>query len=410
MKLSAERTLLLASAFASVGLLAGGASAQPQKEPPPSVRSRFVAPSTGASDRVEGWSPGLLLGGTFNLSDNRSVVGRVDGTGVTAGFMMEGSLDYNKEAHESRTTVSAVGGVTRTPALDAWVKTRDLFSLDSIYLYHIQPWFGPFGRLALDTQLFAGSDPQQEPTTYLIARADGTTDTITGTRLHLNDPLQPIQFKQSAGLFVQPLNRESILLEARVGVGALEIIAPGVLTLDDKKRTLEVEVKELSSFSQIGAESMIEASGTLRDKQIRYKVGLALLVPVKFTNLPANDPRGPLELTNVDALGSLSLKIVEWASLDYQIHLVRRPQFVDAWQIQNNLLLTLALVMGSKVPPLPLCVPCRPGPLGKPPAPPQPEVAPDPAATPAPVPATAPVPTPRSTPDPAPTPAPAPTP
>ena len=180
MKLSAERTLLLASAFASVGLLAGGASAQPQKEPPPAVKSRFVAPSTGASDRVEGWSPGLLLGGTFNLSDNRSVVGRVDGTGVTAGFMMEGSLEYNKEAHESRTTVSAVGGVTRTPALDAWVKTRDLFSLDSIYLYHIQPWFGPFGRLALDTQLFAGSDPQQEPTTYLIARADGTPTGFSG--------------------------------------------------------------------------------------------------------------------------------------------------------------------------------------------------------------------------------------
>ncbi|WP_437721235.1 hypothetical protein [Sorangium sp. So ce861] len=361
------------------------------------------APATDPG-RVEGWSPGLLLGGTFNLANNRSVVGQADGTGISAGFVLEGSLDFNKAAHELRMTLGAGAGVTRTPALDAWVKTRDALAFEAIYLYHAVPWFGPFARFALDTQMFPGSDPRSAPTTYAITREDGATEATTGTRLHLSDPFQPVTLKQSLGVFVQPVNRESVLVEARAGAGAQEVIASGVLALGDDDGTPEVEVSELSSYSQLGAEAVIEASGALRDKQIMYKAGIAVLLPIVYSDLDAGDERGALDLMNVDIVGGLTFKLVEWASLDYQLHVVRQPQLVDAWQVQNNILLTLSYAVGSKVPGLPPCVPCRPAPAKAAPVPAKAEPAPTPAPTPAPEPA------PTSAPTPAPEPAPAPTP
>ncbi|WP_434045573.1 MULTISPECIES: hypothetical protein [Sorangium] len=375
------------------------------------METKYVeAPATDPG-RVEGWSPGLLLGGTFNLANNRSVVGQADGTGVSAGFMLEGSLDFNQAAHELRMTLGAGAGVTRTPALDTWVKTRDALAFEAIYLYHVVPWFGPFGRFALDTQMFPGSDPRSAPTTYAITRADGTTEAITGTRLHLSDPFQPVTLKQSLGVFVQPVNRESILVEARAGAGAQEVITSGVLALGDDDGTPDVEVSELSSYNQLGAEAVIEASGALREKQITYRAGIAALLPIVYSDLDAGDERGALDLMNVDIVGALSFKLVEWASLDYQLHVVRQPQLIDAWQVQNNLLLTLSYAVGSKVPGLPPCVPCRPVPTKAEPAPaPVATPAPEPAPAPTPAPEPAPAPAPEAAPTPAPEPAPAPAP
>jgi hypothetical protein len=46
---------------------------------------------------------------------------------------------------------------------------------------------------------------------------------------------------------------------------------------------------------------------------------------------------------NIDLGGQLSFKLVEWASLDYQIKAVREPQVLDGFQVRNSLLLTMGL-------------------------------------------------------------------
>ncbi|NUQ76590.1 MAG: hypothetical protein HUU21_23870, partial [Polyangiaceae bacterium] len=351
----AKRIVVAASAVASIGLLARAASADP-----PAVQTTYVEKPKGADERAQGWAPGLLVGATFNLTNNRSVVGQVDGTNLSAGFVLDGALDFNKGPHELRNTLAAGSGIARTPALEAWVKTRDELAFESIYLYHIVDWFGPFARFAMNTQIFPGSDPRATPTTYAITYTDGSRETITGTRLHLSDPFQPMTLKQSLGVFAQPLNKESILLEARAGLGAQEVLASDVLSLADDAATPDVEVNELASFNQLGAEAVVEASGAIREKQILYKAGVSVLLPLVYSDLPEGDDRNSIDLMNVDIVGALSFKLVEWASLDYQLHMVRQPQLVDAWQIQNNLLFTLSFATGTKVPvppPPPPCVP-----------------------------------------------------
>ena len=80
-------------------------------------------------------------------------------------------------------------------------------------------------------------------------REDGSTETITGARLHLSDSFQPLTLKQSVGVFLQPVNNDTVPVESRAVAGAQEVIASGTLALDDADGTPEVEVKELSGFS-----------------------------------------------------------------------------------------------------------------------------------------------------------------
>lgn len=363
------------------------AAAQPAAPPaPPSVNAEYVEkPKADESSRPDGVNAGLTLGATLNVNDNRSVVGQAQGTGFAGGYTADAAVDYNHTEHEWRNGLLLSAGTTRTPAIEAWIKTRDAVTLESIYLYHVVPWFGPFARFGLDTQMFGGSDPRAAPTTYEIARPDGGKEMLTGTRLHLSDPFKPLTLKESAGAFVQPLSEERIQLEGRVGVGAQEVFANGVLALSDDVTTADkVEVKELASFNQAGIEALAEATGTFRPQRITYKAGVGFLFPLAHSALAAGDTRTNAQLTNLEIVGALSFKLLEWASLDYQLRVVRQPQLIDAWQVSNNLLLTIGLAVGSKAPkappPPPVCVaPAVVAPLV---APPPPVSAPGPVAPP----------------------------
>ncbi|MFO0756153.1 MAG: hypothetical protein U0359_06660 [Byssovorax sp.] len=403
-----HRPLRLAAGLTPALLLGAAAlpaAAQPAPPPPASVKAQYVAPVADA-ERKNGVSPGLILGATLNVVDNRDVVGQPVGTGFSGGYLIDGSVDYNNDKHEWRNALLMSAGTTRTPAVSAWIKTRDTARFETIYLYHAAPWIGPFGRFALDTQMFPGSDPQAKVTTYNIARADGTTETLSGTRLHLSDWFQPLTLKQSLGVFVQPLDQERIHLEGRLGAGAQEVFADGALALADKAETPDfVEVKELKSFQQLGAEALIEAKGLFPKAKISYKAGVGVMVPFVRSEQEAGDTRGPFELTNLDMIGNLSFKIVEWASLDYQLRVLRQPQLVDAWQVSNNLLLTMGLALGTKKPKEPEVPVCAPAPETTVPPPPAAPPGAPPAAPPGAPPAAPPV-APAGTPPAAPPPAP----
>jgi Protein of unknown function (DUF3078) len=365
--MTSKRTFFVfAAVLAASDLLAIDAEAQPQ------VPGQYVAPPEDAPGRPDGVSPGLAVGATVNFSDNRSVVGQPDGSSLTVGSEIDASLDYNDRAHEWRSSLGSSAGVSRTPTLDEFVKTRDELRFETIYLYHLTEAAGLFARFALNTSMFEGSDLRATAADYAIARTDGTTQAIRGRRLKLTDPFQPLTLKQSLGGFVQPLTTDEIRLEARAGAGAQEVIADGQLALVDDAATADVvEVKELSSFNQLGVEAVANAWGALASQRLSYNVGIAAMVPLAHTALPAGDDRNSLELTNIEFSAGLSVKLFDWASLDYKLKVLRQPQLLDEVQVSNNLLLTIGLALGSKAPKEPPPPPCEPA-LPAPPAPPAP--------------------------------------
>ena len=98
-----------------------------------------------------------------------------------------------------------------------------------------------------------------------------------------------------------------------------------------------VKLDRLADVMQAGTVIGFDMKGTLEEGRISYQLRAEVMVP--FVNSDPRD-RGAFDLTNFDIGGKLGLKLFEWASLNYEMKVVRMPQLVDAWQVQNNLLLT----------------------------------------------------------------------
>jgi hypothetical protein len=321
--------------------------------------------------RREGWHPIVSAGLTVAFANNNSVVGQADGTSFSLGMKGDLALDYNHGLHEWRNTVGVVASVTRTPVITDFVKTSDNLNLDTIYLYHLVKWFGPFVQLSGTTAMFRGTDVRASPVNYVITQTDGTQKFLaTASRLDLSDPFRPFTFKEAAGFFAQPYVSPPWSVELRAALGAQEVLANDQLSVTALTPAASatmlpqppapngfdfVSIKALSNANQLGPELALSVWGTFVDKKITYKANADVLIPAVHSALGPGDTRGALQLTNVQVDAKVSFHIVDWASLDYQLRALRQPQVLDAVQIQNTLLLTFGLSYGGKPPAPPPC-------------------------------------------------------
>lgn len=341
---------IMAAAALSASIASTASAADPAKpDYVPDIEKPAAAPKK-EEKKPEGFEPRLSAGATLSLIDMRSVVGQVDGLTVLLGMKLDGGLDYRRGKHEWRSTLTLGEGLARTPVLGEFVKAKDDLFIESIYLYHALPWVGPFARVSLQTAVFRGNDVRPAPTTYLILDEDGATTSLVGKQLSLSDSFRPLTVKESIGAFVQPSAREKLNVELRLGGGARQTIADEQLALNDDDKTPEIEVKELVNVYQAGVEVNASAWGDLMDKRVSYRASVELMTPFVYSDLPAGDARGPFDLTNVDVGATISFKLVEWASLDYELKATRQPQLLDKFQVQNSLLFTLGVALGADAP------------------------------------------------------------
>jgi hypothetical protein len=162
----------------------------------------------------------------------------------------------------------------------------------------------------------------------------GPTDQLT-----LAEPFQPLTLNESIGGFMEPIQSDQFSLSIRVGFGARETFASGVLVLTDDSATDFVEATELSDVYQGGAELFVGARGVFDGNRVGYYAGASALVP--FINNDSEN-RSATDLTRLGLVGGLTFALYEWMSLNYQVKVLDDPQLLDKVQIQNNVLLTFA--------------------------------------------------------------------
>ncbi len=293
--------------------------------------------------KKQGWDGTLAVGATLNFVDNRAVVGQAEGSTWNLGGTVNGTVEYVRLKHEVRGNLTIAEIFSRTPVIRQFINTSDMLAIDLTYYYSFQPWVGLFARAEARSSLFVGEDVRPEDVTYQITREDGAVDNLTQSRLRLRDPLRPFNFKESAGAFVRPISSTAFDLELRLGAGARQVIADGTLNINDDANTPQIEVVELANNAQIGAESAIAIKGELQGGRITYKSSLDALLP--FYNSRNPDDQSTLELTNIEFATQVSVKLADWASLDYQFRVLRQPLLVEDVQIQNNLLLTIGYTL-----------------------------------------------------------------
>jgi hypothetical protein len=104
---------------------------------------------------------------------------------------------------------------------------------------------------------------------------------------------------------------------------------------------------------QLGPELGMVMSGAFKE-HLNYFVSALFMYPVYQST--SSKPEG-MDLLNMEFEAGLSVKITKYVAIDYSFKAYRQPLIVDDWQIQNNILLTVAFEVPSPKPPASDCPP-----------------------------------------------------
>jgi hypothetical protein len=361
-----------------------------------------------------GWTPVLKVAANGSLGQASSVPGTPDGTTVSLGYLITGKLGYldATRKHEWQTELEWKLSFARTPVIDAWTKSVDGIDLKSAYLFHIKPWLGPFVALRMTTPMLPGylvpaaatnvlklghreeqlfdetGVPVDEDGSVIDATHPRVSTVGSGKQIELTGAFSPLLLRQSLGAFALPVDKPQIRVDIRAGLGVWETFVHDGYAVADNSATADLfELRQMRDTAQLGPEAGIIASGAL-GSMINYGLGFLFMYPV--WNNADTDLKGA-DLINLEFEAKIGIKPVSWASIDYSFSAIKRPLVVDDWQMQNNLLLSIAFTLfGEDAAPPPPCVcpqcPAVTAPVVETPPPP-PADAPEAPAPAAPVPA-----------------------
>ncbi|RJO66813.1 MAG: hypothetical protein C4523_11265 [Myxococcales bacterium] len=300
-----------------------------------------------AEKQPDGWYFRFKPSANASYNNSQSVVGQPTGSTFTFGTALDLLITLRKGDHEWRNTLYITEAISRTPVIDEFIISADDLKFESMYLYYFKEWVGVYGRLALDTSIFPGYDVQPAPTLYAIKRQNGGIDYTLDDKIKLTDPFQPLTLKEGVGPFFRPLAREAVNLEIMLGLGAWQTFANGQLTVDDDGDTPLREIKELENVYQLGAENLYKLWGDLWEKRIGYLVAAEFMMP--FVVIPDNPDVSGIDKLNINLNGRIDFRFTAWASLTYELKAIKESQILNAWQVQNNLLLTFSYALDEYV-------------------------------------------------------------
>lgn len=341
------------------------------QDPPDAVEEAKIKEQMKASEEaakkaaeegksLDGWKYDLNIGFNGGFNRNASVVGQPDGSTWQIGAVLNGSANLNAGNHEWRNTLAIAHQQTQTPVIDGFIKTTDNFELESMWLYKLKslPWFGPFARARLQTQLFTGAlafgedtdvqfrDPDGKaiPTLNPNENADGTAvrSLPAQERLDITKPFEPLFMRQSVGAFARAVEKKDLKVTFTLGLGAQEVFVrddAGFAVADDDG-TPQLELNQLQDSFVLGAEAGVEANGTV-GKQVTWSFTANMLYPFPGVGDGSEQFTGA-DAINYETIGKVGVKLAKWASLDYVLTAKKIPLVLDEWQVQNNLLLSTA--------------------------------------------------------------------
>lgn len=297
-------------------------------------------------DLENGWHPSLKLGANLSFGSNSNVIGQTSGDTTTLGLNVDGGAKYRLDRQEWRHQLNVLQASTRTPTIPRYIKSADELKYETTYLYGLEshPWLGPYAKASAETSILRGEDARDKSVTYAILKRDSSTVNRSGETLRLTDGFRPLTTKESVGFFAKLLEKEKANLEARVGVGAVQVQADGQFAVRDESSTAEIEVQELASFTQVGAEVGLGLTGQL-DEKTSYSLTAEALVPFEKSDDKNSKDRDQWDLANIDIKGSVKSKIYDWATLAYELKVKRQPELLDEYQIQHLLVLNFAYTL-----------------------------------------------------------------
>jgi hypothetical protein len=309
----------------------------------------------------DGWSATLKLGLSFNLNDARNVVGTDDGTTLAVGLVANAQAELRDGQHRWRNTLAITETFQRTPQLERFVKAFDLLDVTSLYVYKLKrpSWLGPYARATLQTPLLPGNAIRT--TAAQTVDQDGNERVFDARQfIDLTSPFEPLQLRQSVGLFADPYTSTAFTFESQAGVAVQETFTQDgfVITGEEDGDVVVgqdaggndivesgtiITIEQLENTYEFGGELEVKMYGEPVKDTLTYSVTGNLFIPA-VTSRDTTDFDFS-DRINTKVVASLGLKLTTWLSAEYNLNLIRQPQVVDEVQVQNGLVLAANFVL-----------------------------------------------------------------
>ena len=293
-------------------------------------------------DMPEGylWETGLRL--PFSFSHSQSRLGIDNGNYIDLAAKLKSSLHFRRQLHDWSSSLFIGEAYSMTPTIEnRFIKTQDIFRIETRYLYNMLPWLSPYAHARMETSIFKSTDIDSKENDYEIQNADGTVEQkLKAKELHIADPFHPLFFQENIGIAAALYQEHHLNWEARAGISARQTLADQQKTLVEEKNDVRI-IRKLSSFYQLGPTLGTSIGGSLFDDKVEYTTGADTLWPV--FQWPKPPERSFFDSLILEANAGIVLKLTSWSSLGYEYSLVRIPDIHPKFQQNHALTLNISL-------------------------------------------------------------------
>jgi hypothetical protein len=315
--------------------------------------------------RAGAWRLNLQLSGNFLLSYTNNFGGVTDGLNFSMAAFLFSRLQYNEESHFFSATLNAELGFTFS-SQGLFRKGADRLELQTIYVYRVLPWLGPYARATFETVMlpdwwqFPNEDPytKQDVSIYHCTSAACQLQKMIKVtsgeqlqQLQLNSVFDPSLLKQGVGVNIQPIRTPWIDLRILFGVGFRQEIDRDVFQFDpntdvsttrcknsntssaqpadlkncpnvgDQEKHTSVLLRRKDFTHREGLEMAMVATGSL-SRFITYTFEIDALLPFEFSERATF-----INLQNFEIDGRLTVifRLSHYASLNFRLRIRRDP-------------------------------------------------------------------------------------
>lgn len=357
-----NRKISFTLAGAVAGLLALPVTASAQTESLDEEALQKKAMAKTASTSPDGWTVKAKVGLSANLGDNNANAASAgagqEGTTFQFGLQFSAEANMKMGDHGWENKLGLQHAQTKTPNIDAFLKTQDNLELISTYVYRLSnpDWLGPFARFKFQTQVFPGFAVRESPYTVFETNREGERTQRDGDpttpfsdeafpaqrKIDLTGAFEAMVLRESAGMFARPFTDDVFKLDAKLGVGAQHIVVRnGFVVLSEDADAGVLELRQLDDVNEAGAELELNLEGIAVKDLLSWKLGMNFFLPIitSAEDMDGNTANG-FDYLNTDIQAGLSLKISKWASLDYNLIVRKVPLVVDGFQVIHGLVLS----------------------------------------------------------------------
>lgn len=278
------------------------------------------------------WYINMSVGGSFQFARSDSVIGKSDGMTLDISAFLEAVGGYRGERHVgyARLYIEEEGTI-RLPD-EPYLSLVDTLDLDLLYAFKVVPWFGPYGRFSLETQMVPGIIDFDVPTDVLkhdsrgneLFVESGVSDTV------LTPPFAPIDLRYGVGGRFDLSPVYWFDFKSRVGVGGRHVFARNLYIIDDFDDTPELDLFQVDDLTQFGAEMSL-VLGVQLGRWVQLDAEFDML-------LPFDDAEHPV----VDFRTTIALRLASFATLNYTLRIQEDIQLTPDTQFDQAVLLRFA--------------------------------------------------------------------